>query len=205
MTFDPAQPFSNQSPANFPNANHANMNRLQTLFGTDHQFNDTAASNDGWHTIIQWLQQGTGPIDPLDPSAAAPANTGGPAIAWEQQDIYNTPRPWFRLPNNGNLISMSGEIEVRGVTNILATPVLCVTPPANTIGTFRIYSNTFLTSQFAYYSNDAGNFSLNTTINGTATPTTINVASDGSGGITARVVNSAQVGNCTWRLFYRYL
>lgn len=52
MTFDPAIPLNAASPGLFPAQNRQNMARLQTLLGADHQFNLTAASNDGYHNLI---------------------------------------------------------------------------------------------------------------------------------------------------------
>lgn len=73
MSFDPIQPVPAQSPAVFPPANQTNMQRLQALFSADHQFNLSAAANDGWHKIIRWVSQagsygdGTPPTNPSTP------------------------------------------------------------------------------------------------------------------------------------------
>lgn len=75
MSFDPIQPVPAQSPSVFPPANQTNMQRLQALFSADHQFNLSAAANDGWHKIIRWVAQGgsyadgTPPTDPSTPLA----------------------------------------------------------------------------------------------------------------------------------------
>lgn len=142
MTFNPANPPNAESPALFPAENRTNMLRLQTLFGQDHQFNNSAATNDGWHKIVHWVEQ-SGLIDPLDPTLAAPSNAGGPCITWEQQDTYNVPRPWFRLPNGGNVISMMGFSEIR-VDNfsVNTVPQVLIVPPDNTYG--DIYFTTAL-------------------------------------------------------------
>ncbi len=57
MTFSPSVPLNSDSPGIFPAQNQANMNRLQTLLGADHQFNLTAAANDGWHNLVHLTQQ----------------------------------------------------------------------------------------------------------------------------------------------------
>lgn len=134
MSFDAGNPKTNESPALFPAENHRNMSRLQTMFSEDHQFNTSPASNDGWHKIVHWVQQ-SGLIDPLNPSAAAPDNTGGPPIAWEQLDAYSVARPWFRDANAGNIISMGAfnEIQVNAFS-VTAAEQNLVTPPDNTYG-----------------------------------------------------------------------
>lgn len=57
MTFDPAIPLSTDSPSIFPAQSQTNFGRLQTLVGADHQFNLTAAANDGYHTLIHMIPQ----------------------------------------------------------------------------------------------------------------------------------------------------
>lgn len=57
MTFNAAVPLNSDSPAIFPAQNQTNMARLQTLLGADHQFNLTAAADDGYHNLIHMTQQ----------------------------------------------------------------------------------------------------------------------------------------------------
>ncbi len=57
MTFNAAVPLNSDSPSLFPAQNQTNMARLQTLLGADHQFNLTAATDDGYHNIIHLTQQ----------------------------------------------------------------------------------------------------------------------------------------------------
>jgi hypothetical protein len=57
MTFNAAVPLNSDSPGIFPAQNQTNMARLQTLLGADHQFNLTAAANDGWHNVVHLTQQ----------------------------------------------------------------------------------------------------------------------------------------------------
>lgn len=57
MSFNPAVPLSTDSPGVFPAQNQTNMTRLQTLVGADHQFNLSAAANDGWHNLIHLIPQ----------------------------------------------------------------------------------------------------------------------------------------------------
>jgi len=57
MTFNAAVPLNSDSPSIFPAQNQTNMARLQTLLGADHQFNLSAAADDGYHNIIHMTQQ----------------------------------------------------------------------------------------------------------------------------------------------------
>lgn len=69
MTYD-----SNNNPApgnklrQFPGQVSTNMwPRLQTMIGADHQFNASAATNDGWHKVIHMIAQSTPTAVPLTP------------------------------------------------------------------------------------------------------------------------------------------
>ncbi len=63
MTFNPSIPLNSDSPSIFPAQNQTNMSRLQTLLGADHQFNLTAAANDGYHNLIhKTVQAPTGAL-----------------------------------------------------------------------------------------------------------------------------------------------
>ena len=68
MTFNPSIPLNSDSPSIFPAQSQTNYTRLQTLLGADHQFNTTAAANDGWHNLIHMTQQ--------SPASAPVAATG---------------------------------------------------------------------------------------------------------------------------------
>lgn len=57
MTFNAAVPLNSDSPSIFPAQNQTNMARLQTLLGADHQFNLSAAADDGYHNVIHLTQQ----------------------------------------------------------------------------------------------------------------------------------------------------
>lgn len=57
MTFNAAVPLNSDSPSIFPGQNQTNMARLQTLLGADHQFNLSAAADDGYHNLIHLTQQ----------------------------------------------------------------------------------------------------------------------------------------------------
>lgn len=57
MTFNAAVPLNSDSPSIFPTQNQTNMARLQTIVGADHQFNLSAAADDGYHNLIHLTQQ----------------------------------------------------------------------------------------------------------------------------------------------------
>jgi len=61
-TYNASVPQSSDSPSIFPAQGQANFGRLLTVFGVDHQFNLSAATNDGWHKVVHLIQQApTGP------------------------------------------------------------------------------------------------------------------------------------------------
>lgn len=57
MTYNPAVPLNSDSPSLLPGQSQANFGRLQALLGADHQFNLSAAANDGYHNLIHLTQQ----------------------------------------------------------------------------------------------------------------------------------------------------
>ena len=57
MTFNAAIPLNSDSPSIFPTQSQTNYARLQTLLGADHQFNLSAAANDGYHTLVPLIPQ----------------------------------------------------------------------------------------------------------------------------------------------------
>lgn len=189
------------------------MGRLQTMFNADHQFNDAAATNDGWHKIIHWVQQGTDPIDPLNPTAAAPTNPAGPPITWEQLDTYNVPRPWIRHPNNGNVHCMDGLTEIRGEVTLSEIPIYTavVVPPANTMGMIYLWNASKGVATFGYYVMDTVN-TPNMIAFPAATggaPATIilgtTIITPALGTIHATAATSQWTGIYQYRVLYRYL
>lgn len=57
MTFSATVPLSSDSPAIFPAQNQTNMSRLKTIMSADHQFNNTATANDGYHNLVHLTVQ----------------------------------------------------------------------------------------------------------------------------------------------------
>ncbi len=67
MSYNASIPLNSDSPSIFPAQSQTNYSRLQTLVGADHQFNLSAAGNDGYHNLVHLTLQA--------PSGAL-ANTG---------------------------------------------------------------------------------------------------------------------------------
>jgi len=76
MTFNPAVPLTSQSPSLFPAQNQTNMTRLKTIVAADHQFNDTAASNDGFHNVVHLTQQAPSGTDSVGRLYVKQSGTG---------------------------------------------------------------------------------------------------------------------------------
>lgn len=57
MTYDVNVPNASQSPGVFPAQNNTNFTRLLTIINEDHKFNLSAASDDGYHKIIHYINQ----------------------------------------------------------------------------------------------------------------------------------------------------
>jgi hypothetical protein len=57
MSYTTNIPNATQSPSLFPGQATTNWTRLKTLINADHQFNDSAASTDGYHKIVRWVNQ----------------------------------------------------------------------------------------------------------------------------------------------------
>ncbi len=57
MTFNALIPLASDSPGLFPAQCQTNWSRLQTIISADHQFNLSAATNDGYHTLIRLIPQ----------------------------------------------------------------------------------------------------------------------------------------------------
>lgn len=57
MTYSSGVPAQLASPGIFPAQGNTNFARLQTIIGGDHQFNLSAAANDGYHNLIHLTAQ----------------------------------------------------------------------------------------------------------------------------------------------------
>lgn len=107
MTFSPSVPLNSDSPGVFPAQNQANMNRLQTLLGADHQFNLTAAANDGWHNLVHLTQQAP---------AGALAATGRLYVKSSASRIHA-----FYMDDTGAEYQMTPTMPIRAAVNFNGT------------------------------------------------------------------------------------
>ena len=57
MTYVANTPLATDTPGILPAQVSANFGRLQTIIGADHQFNNGALANDGWHNLIHMTEQ----------------------------------------------------------------------------------------------------------------------------------------------------
>jgi len=112
MTFNPAVPLNGDSPAIFPSQNQVNMARLQTIIGADHQFNLTAAADDGYHNVIHLTQQA--PTGALAATGRLYCRSNGPNIQLFYMDdsgVENQITPFdFQNPSKvfGSTVLASG-------------------------------------------------------------------------------------------------
>lgn len=109
MTFNAAVPLNSDSPSIFPAQNQTNMARLQTLLGADHQFNLSAAADDGYHNIIHMTQQA--------PSGALAATGRGYAksVGGRIQQFY--------MDDSGVFFQITPTTPIYAAVNFVGNPV----------------------------------------------------------------------------------
>ena len=191
------------------------MAQMQKIIQSDHQFNFTAADNDGFHKTVHWINQGSNAIDPAatDPAINAPTSGTNP-ITWEQQDVYGKSRPWFRQPSSGNMTSMMGFNEIqRDAVPINNSAFVFVTPPDETYGEIWWYvpatgtANYGLVSGKAFYVKSAGVCGCTVENANTVPTTTMVIGTSGNAGAGNLFAYFSSGGpyNVTFRILYRYL
>lgn len=109
MTFDPLIPLSSDSPSIFPAQSQGNFTRLQTIVGADHQFNLSAAANDGYHNLVHLTQQAP---------AGALASTGRLYAKSSASRIHQ-----FYMDDTGAEYQMSPSMPIRAAVNFDGTIV----------------------------------------------------------------------------------
>ena len=107
MTFDPLIPLSSDSPSIFPAQSQGNFTRLQTIVGADHQFNLSAAANDGYHNLVHLTQQAP---------AGALASTGRLYAKSSASRIHQ-----FYMDDTGAEYQMSPSMPIRAAVNFDGT------------------------------------------------------------------------------------
>lgn len=152
MTFDPAVPLPGNSPGIFPAQNQVNMARIQAIVGADHQFNPTAAANDGYHKLIHMTQQAP---------AGALAATGRlyvKSVLGVIQLFYmdNTGVERQITPLSAGPVKVTGSVALAGN----ATSGTIYTIPPNSQGTIFVNYIVPAGGQFRYYLfyNSGGSF-----------------------------------------------
>ncbi len=106
-TFNPAVPLSSDSPSIFPPQNQGNMGRLQTVFAADHQFNLTAAANDGYHNLIHKT---------LQAPAGALASTGRSYVKTSGGRVHD-----FYMDDTGQEYQVTPTMPIRAAVNFNGT------------------------------------------------------------------------------------
>jgi len=79
MTYNASVPQNSDSPSIFPAQAQTNFTRLLTVVGADHQFNLSAAANDGYHNLIHMTQQ-VAPAGALAATGRLYVKIQGPAV-----------------------------------------------------------------------------------------------------------------------------
>jgi hypothetical protein len=109
MTYQTNIPNSGQSPGLFPAQANANFTRLKTIVGANHKFNDTAATDDGYHQDIKIL-----PI-------AVPGTDATIGQLFANTAISSFPLSYVDGLNN--LYQITPTLPVRAAVNFSVTPV----------------------------------------------------------------------------------
>lgn len=124
MTYNTGIPNSAQSPGLFPSQGSANFTRLKTIMGANHKFNDSAATDDGYHQNIQMLPISVpGSDNTIGQCFANSADSTGPLTYVDQANnqYQITPclpmRAWAIFDSSGNILN-SGNAKFN-VTSII--------------------------------------------------------------------------------------
>lgn len=137
MTYTDNLPLSTDKIRNFPGDVSTNeWPRLRALITADHQFNNAAASNDGYHKIVHWIRQ-AGTFNDGTPAAAPIDNTG---LTYTKRQSDGAATPTYREAlffKNGTPSAADDGSVIE--TQITACPIRAmVTFPGNdpTVSTF---------------------------------------------------------------------
>jgi hypothetical protein len=142
MTFDPNIPNAGQSPGLFPPQNNTNFARIKTIINSDHVFNDTAQSTDGFHKQATMIARAS-PV-------ALPTGSNAILYSWldgsgqTQLRFYNGANDFQITP-----IVNTGPVKVTGIVN--------VTGDGLSGAVYTIPTNTFLTIFVNYTTPNSGN------------------------------------------------
>jgi hypothetical protein len=162
MTFDPSVPNASQSPGLFPPQNSTNFNRLQTIIGADHVFNNTAQTTDGVHKQVTLIARAIPVVLPAGTNAIL--YTALDSLGQAQLNFYN---------GTLNFIITPPPLRIVGTATIPASSTVTIYPDP---GFF--YSGSGVTnvsgssvSSFAYIVKSGSNKSPLVADSGTGFPT----------------------------------
>lgn len=88
MTFDATKPDASQSPSLAPAQIQTNWSRVKTLVDADHQFNDTAATNDGFHNQVSFLNNNITSL-PATKNAVMYSKNGDLGTGTNRDEVYS--------------------------------------------------------------------------------------------------------------------
>jgi len=131
MTFNPSIPLNSDSPSIFPAQSQTNYTRLQTIVGADHQFNLTAAANDGYHNLIHMTLQA--PTGALASTGRLYVKTVGGLVQLYYMDSAGTE---YQVTPSFNVIS--------GTVNVSPAYATITAIPANMFGEVFLWQGRFI-------------------------------------------------------------
>lgn len=117
MTFDPAIPLSTDSPALFPSQSQANFAQLKKIIEADHQFNETAAANDGYHNMLHMQIPNPAPTGALASLGRLYTKTVGTAVQLFYMDSLGVEYQITPDSSNSSIVKTAG-------LNVTATPTI---------------------------------------------------------------------------------
>lgn len=172
MAYDTGVPATGQSPALFPAQGAENFSRLKTIMAAGHKFNDSAATDDGYHQLVKWLPTSTPSNDATVGQAYVSDQISEKQLFWK--DSLN--RTWQVTP----CMPLRASVTFNAAGTIRSTfNVGSVTrnPGGAGNGTYRIAFAIALPSNNYYYTitgfNDSSRFVLGQPRNGVAYTTYI--------------------------------
>lgn len=147
MTFNVTVPNAAQSPGIFPAQNNTNFQRIKDIVNADHNFVDTAATNQGAHKQVSLINR----ADPV-------ALTGGTNGVLYSKDVNGVPQFFFY---NGVTVQQITPIAANFVEEFVASnvvagnsSVLILTLSTNAYGTvFVIYAGVNKYRRYWFYKN----------------------------------------------------
>ena len=142
MTFNIIAPNASVSPGLFPPQNNTNFSRLKTIINSDHVFNDTAQTTDGFHRQVTLINR-TPPTGVLPTGSNGIIYTDLDSFSQTQLHFYNGATDYQLTPLAAAPTKVTGSVALAGN----ATSGTIYTVPPNSYGTI-----------FVNYISPSGNF-----------------------------------------------